>query len=144
LQSFSEYELTQFQYNTLNGRFGVSVTHKKLSKAQSKNKKEKKSKIPTHLMTLELLERNLLIEEIATERQLTVGTILQHIERLKSLKEIEISHILYLKNSLPKQDFDILYNELNLSENGAMGPIYHKFAGKYSYAHIQLVRLFIE
>ena len=90
-----------------------------------------------------MLKENLSIDAIAKNRQLSVGTIISHIEKLKSTHEIDHTGLSYLKDKLPKKDFDIIFSELKKSEDGKLQPIYDKLEGKYSYANIQLVRLFI-
>ena len=102
----------------------------------------KKTDIPTHLITLELLQNGIPLESIASTRGLSVGTIVSHIEKSKGLKLIDQNHLEPLKDQLPKEDFDIILSELEKSEDGKLKPIYDKYEGKYSYASIQIVRLF--
>jgi len=68
---------------------------------------------------------------------------LNHIEKLKSLKHIDDSHIQHLKSMVAKQDFDIIYAELKKSTDGKLKPVYDLFNGKYSFVSIQVVRLFV-
>jgi uncharacterized protein YpbB len=88
-----------------------------------------------------MLKKNVSIESIATERGLSLATVLSHLEKLKDLKAIDDNHLSFLKDRLPKQDFEMIFAELQQSEDGKLKPIYDKFAGKYSYASIQLVKL---
>lgn len=140
LQTLSEEETLEYHRKTLIERFVASKT-KAIRKERTKARK--KMAPLTHLTTLELLKKNLSIESIATERGLTVGTIINHIEKLKSLNLITNSFIAHLKDALPKQDFDIIYAELEKSADGKLKPLYEKFEAKYSYDSIQLVRLFL-
>jgi ATP-dependent DNA helicase PIF1 len=137
LQSLSNEEQLQSHRVTLLERFGGGE-----SKSTEKNKK-RKTKIPTHIITLQMLQENLSIESIAAKRSLAVATIIGHIEKLKSLKLIDDVLITNLKSTISKNDFDIIYTELEQSADGRLTPIHEKFAGKYSYACIQLVRLFV-
>lgn len=68
---------------------------------------------------------------------------MSHIEKLKDLKQIDSSLLENVKDALPKNDFDVIFAEFKKSDDGKLKPIYDKFEGKYSYASIQLVRLFV-
>jgi len=140
LKTLSEDDITLAHQQTLSKRFGGN-TPKKITVKKIKKKKEKTN--PTHLTTLELLKNQLSVEAITAERGLSIGTILSHIEKLKGLKMIEPDDFSHLKNTMPEMDFATLLAELNLSEDGRLTPVYDKFAGKYSYDHIRLVRLFV-
>ncbi|MBX3709636.1 MAG: AAA family ATPase [Gammaproteobacteria bacterium] len=140
LKELSEDNMAQFHKQTLAERFGGCAV-KPIAKKKTKKKKEKP--IPSHLMTLEMLKKNQSIESIAAERGVSMGTILNHIEKLKGLKMIESNYFNHLRCMLEKEDFDAIFAELNLSEDGRLTPIYNKFDGKYTYENIRLVRLFV-
>jgi ATP-dependent DNA helicase PIF1 len=140
LQTLSEKEKTQCHRKTLIERFGGCKPNV-IGKATT-NTRNKKA-IPTHITTLAMIKENLSIESIAEKRGLSIGTIISHIEKLKGLKQIDNSCIEHLKGALPKKDFDVIFAELEKSEDGKLTPLYNKFEGKYSYASIQLVRLFV-
>ena len=89
------------------------------------------------------VKEGLSIESIAAKHNFSVGTIIRHIEKLIGLKLIDHSVVEYLKNMLPKIDFELILSELEKSADGKLTPIYEKFGGKYSYANIQFVRLFV-
>lgn len=141
LQSLSEQEIIQHQIKTLSERFGGT---KIKSTSKTKTTIRKKDKTPTHLITLELLKENLSLDAIAKKREITVGTIISHIEKLQSLKNIDKSSLSYLKAELPKKDFDLIFAELKQSPDGKLQPIYDKFGGEYSYSNLKLVRLLME
>lgn len=140
LKTLSEDEITESHQKTLIERFGWSTTQ---PKAKVKAKKKKDKPISSHLTTLEMLKNNHSLESIATERNISMGTVFHHIEKLKSLNMIENNHLNYLKTVLTHEDFDNIFAELNLSDDGRLTPIYDKFEGKYSYELIRLVRLFV-
>ncbi len=140
VQALSEKEIEQCQRETLIERFEGGRT-KIINKERSNTKKEL---IPTHLITLDLLKEKVSIESIAEKRGLTAGTIINHIEKLKGLNLIDNSFIEALKNELPKENFDAIFAELKRSEDGKLKPIYDKFEGQFTYATIQLVKLFVE
>lgn len=136
LHNLSENEITECQTKTLITRFDGNK-NKKI------NAKIKKTKIPTHLTTLSLLKENESIKSIADKRGLTVSTIITHIEKLISLKQIDNEIIENIKNTIPKNDFDVILDALKKSENGDLKSLYDKFEGKYSYTRIRIVRLFV-
>lgn len=136
LYTLSEKEKALCHTKTLMERFGGG-------KAKPIRKTIKKA-IPTHITTLEMLKENLSLGTIAAKRGISVATIINHIEKLKGLKKIDHSLLIGLKDSFPKKDFDMILTELEKSEDGKLKPVYDKFEGKYSYADIQLVRLFVD
>jgi len=142
LNTLQEGELLQYQHQTLTQRFGA--TAKKIAaKRKKKEKKLKEKPVATHLLTLEMLERNQPLETIAVDRQISIATVITHLEKLKSLKLIENTHLEYLKTTLLADDFNAIFDELNLSEDGRLTPVYEKFEGKFTFEKIRLVRLFM-
>ncbi len=137
LHSLSEEDKMQSQQKTLVERFEA---HK--VKKSSKKSMGKKTNVPTHLITQELLKNKLSINAIAEQRELSSGTVLSHIEKLKGLKLIGNSDIEHLKDELSQNEFDLIFTELTKSEDGKLKPLVDAFAGKYSYDTIKLVRLF--
>jgi hypothetical protein len=140
LQNLSEDERLALQKQTLIDRFGGSITK---PVKQKKIKKPKEKSLPTHIHTLERLKQKQPIKTIADERMLSITTVLNHIEKLKGLKMVGNTDIEYLKDKLVGDDFDIIFAELSVSENGWLTPVYQKFEGKYSYEDIRIVRLFV-
>lgn len=101
------------------------------------------TKIPTHITTLDLLKENLSLESIAKKRQLTIGTIIGHIEKLKESEQIDDALLENIKSIIPKNDFNIIFEALEKSEDGSLKEIVDQFQGKYSYIWVKIVRLFI-
>lgn len=140
LQNLSENEIAASHKQTLIERFkGHTGTTPQTKTARHKKLK----KIPTHLITREMLKEKMTIQVIAEKRELSEATIISHIEKLNSLSELDDAVKLQLKNELPEKDFDILLAELAKSEDGKLTPIYEKFAGQYSFSSIKIVRLFV-
>jgi hypothetical protein len=138
LHSVSEEEKIQSQQQTLL-RFEAGKVKKTIKTINSK-----KTSSPTHLTTLDLLKNKLSIKAIAKQRELSSGTILSHIEKLKGLKLISNSDIEHLKGDLSQNEFDLIFIELQKSEDGKLKPLVDVFAGKYTYDTIKLVRLFYQ
>lgn len=143
LQTLSAEEMTRCHNETLLARFEGGKPKEVGSKKVGARKREKKQSMPTHMVTLGLLKENLSVEAIAAKRELAASTILSHIEKLQRLNQVDIASITYLKEALPKTDFDAIFAELEKSDNRWLTPVYDIFAGRYSYAWIQLVRLFV-
>jgi len=140
LRTFSATNIAQWHKETLVERF---KGFKAIVIDKEKGAGSKKPKNSTHLTTLEMFKLNPSIESIAANRGLTLATIIGHIEKLKSLKLLDNSQIENLKGMISESDFDIIFAEVAKSEDGKIKPIYEKFDGKYSYANIQIVRLFV-
>lgn len=142
LQSLPEEQVAQTVSQTLLKRLGGSLVANKVVQRESGGKKKRRGEL-THIVTMELLLDNLSIEAIAQKRDLSIETIISHIEKLKGQRLIDVDALPQLKESLPKDDFDAIFAEFQLSEDGKLKPLYEKFEGKYTYANLQLVRLFV-
>ncbi len=138
LKSIPAEEITERQTATLTKRFGGSG----LKLAVSQNKKSNK-KPGSHLKILEMLGKKTPIDLMAEKTGLSIGTIIRQIEKLMSLNLIDLECLIYLRDLIPKYDFDVIAAEFETSLDGKLKPIFDKFAGKYSYAGIQIVRLFV-
>ncbi|HCC06475.1 TPA: helicase [Candidatus Nomurabacteria bacterium] len=93
-------------------------------------------KVLSHTKTQEMLNENLSIEEIAERRNLSVDTIIGHVEKLAELKEkINLKHVLP-----PKKDKDKILKTFEELETRKLTPVFEQFKGKYSYHQIRLVR----
>lgn len=134
--------------NTLSEK-EIHACHQLLLKTRFEAEKQKIShdnkttQVPTHVVTLTMLKENNSIESIAKERALSVETIINHIEKLKGLKQITDAELLPLKKQIAKKEFDLIFDALEMSHDGALRPIFDQFKGKYAYATIRIVRLFV-
>jgi len=135
IQRLPEAEKIELQEKILAQRFGGSKV-KAIKKTRAK-----KTKIPTHMTTLAMLNEDFSIESVAAKRGVTLGTIIGHMEKLNSLNKLDDAFMERLKNYFSKEAYDDIFAELILSDDGRISPIFDKFSGKYSYASIRLVRL---
>lgn len=143
LHDLSDAEITECHRKVLLDRFEGNA--EKVAVANKKAFGSKKADVvPTHIITLQMLKENLAINAIVEKRALTIGTIVSHLEKLKSLQLIDNASLLFIKENIPKEEFDDIFPELKKSEDGKLRPIYEKFDGKYSYASIHIVRLLLE
>ncbi len=112
--------------------------------ARDRQIREKKEKKPlTHVTTLGLLREKAPLIDIASQRGLTINTIIGHIEKLKSQKHITLNDISYLKETLTEADFANIMEEFKNSSDGKLRPIYDKFEGRHSFETLHIVRLFV-
>ncbi len=94
-------------------------------------------KVASHTKTQEMLKSGMSIEEIADERNLSVDTIIGHIEKLVELKEkVELKHVLP-----KKKDKDIIVKAFKDLKTTKLTPVFEKLKGKYTYHEIRLVRV---
>ncbi len=90
----------------------------------------------TYVKTLELFRQGLTIDEIATQRELSTGTVIGHLERLASHGEdISVSHLLE-----PKR-FDLVRKELERTETPWLTAVRDALGDGYSFDEIRLARL---
>ncbi|MCF7843405.1 helix-turn-helix domain-containing protein [Candidatus Gracilibacteria bacterium] len=93
-------------------------------------------KVASHTKTQEMLKEKLTIKEIADKRNVTVDTIIGHIEKLIELKEkVELNHTLPLKKDVTK--ITKTFKELKTRK---LTPVFEHLKGKYTYQDIRIVR----
>jgi len=111
-----------------------------------KGEKPKKKKIDTVTQTKNMLDEGMNVKDIAKERGLKLGTILDHIEKIK---EKDPKYNIYnLQNNISKTKFKNIYNafkKIGTSEGGyyKLAPVKAILGPKYSYDDLRLVRLFL-
>lgn len=66
----------------------------KKEKKQAKEKKEKKEKVDSHRLSFELFQSGKSVDEIATERGLTIGTICSHLSKYIMLGQLNIDQFI--------------------------------------------------
>lgn len=146
LETLSETVIEQHQQKTLLERFeGCAKKTDPLHGFTKKKQpfKNKNDQTSTQFITLELLKQHQTIDAIAEQRELSVNTIIKHIERLADLKQLDSELLDALKVQIPDADFERIMAELRHSEEGRLKPIYEKWEGRYSYADLRIVRLFL-
>ncbi|MEI6400146.1 MAG: helix-turn-helix domain-containing protein [bacterium] len=112
--------------------------------ARTSNKKEKIVKKPTTQITRELFEAGMTVQEIAKERDVTIGTIVDHLEKLK-----EEDPSFYLKRLMKDlgatkyKTIAMAFHKLGTQDGGQrpLKPVFELLKGKYDYETIRLVRL---
>ncbi len=103
------------------------------------------TKIPTVLITKDLLEKGMNIKQISKERNLTAGTITHHIEQI--IKEFPNTDISHIKPS--KKNIELVKkanNKLKGEEEGKLNPIKQLLENdgvNLSFEEIRIAKLFI-
>src|SRR3989344_5096331 len=111
-----------------------------------KGEKPKEKKLDTVSETKKMLDEGISTKDIAKERGLKLGTILDHIEKIK---EADPKYNIYnLQNSISKTKFKEIYNafhKIGVSEGEKykLAPVKELLGPKYSYDDLRLVRLFL-
>ncbi len=90
----------------------------------------------TYDETKKLLQQKVPLAEIMRQRQLSEGTIVQHIERLVQADEELDIH--YLRPS--DDDYRTIVDAFHLKGSGILSPVFSHFNGRYSYDMLRLVR----
>ena len=108
--------------------------------------KVKEKKLDTISETKKMLDEGMSMKDIAKERGLKFGTILDHIEQIKS-KEPDYN-IYNLQGSITKNKFKEIYNAFRKAgvsegETYRLAPVKELLGPKYSYEDLRLVRLFL-
>ncbi|MBD2700605.1 DNA helicase RecQ [Spirosoma sp. BT702] len=95
-----------------------------------------KPKGSTQLTTLELYNQGLSIEEIATERQLTTGSVATHLVQLsKSGYSIDLASLI---NPNERQEIEKAILTVGMEE-GRLKPVFDYLGGRYDYGKLTLV-----
>jgi ATP-dependent exoDNAse (exonuclease V) alpha subunit len=138
LKSDEQIKLEEDFINRMGGT--IQTGSKKL-----KSKLTKETKIPSFIITKDLLEKGKNINEIVKERNLVRGTIIQHIEDiLIKFPDVNINHI------KPNEKDIISVRKANIKlkgdEKGKLSPIksiLDKGENKLSFEEIRIAKLFI-
>lgn len=96
-------------------------------------------KVPTHIITLEMLREGKQLRDVAHERKVTMSTVIGHLEKCSDIDlSAELPHVV--------PDSDAL-NEIQKAfesvRSQKLTPVYKKLGGSYSFDEIRIARLFI-
>lgn len=106
-----------------------------------RRERKAKPKGETYFKTLELWTQGKTIAEIASERKLTAGTILGHIEKLyfdEKISEAQISKLAVEELGDALSVIHVAFREFGSDH---LSTVFEKLRGKYSYDHLRLARL---
>lgn len=104
---------------------------------------KKSPKIATHYYTYDLVSEGKTIEEVASERDLAIGTIISHLETCKEEgKDVSFEHL-----KLDPEDMDHIIEAFEETGETKLTPVKSLLEKKghvYNFETIRLVRLFLE
>lgn len=114
-----------------------------LEKVAHKKKKQKKigSKQTTHDITFDLWKAGKSISEIASERSITVGTVVSHVEELFMKGRIEKGTLGTIVPRTLVKHLPLLNKAFFELGTEKLLPIFEKFEKKYSYEDLKIARL---
>ncbi len=101
--------------------------------------KLKPHKKPNHLKTLELIQQELTLAQIAEIQNLKINTIINHLEKLiTNNTPLELDYLMPAK-----QDYQIIVKSFTKCGLKKLKPVFEDLAEKYSYDVLKLVRLYL-
>jgi ATP-dependent exoDNAse (exonuclease V) alpha subunit len=100
---------------------------------------ESETKVVSHMITKQLLDQGKTVHDVALERNISLDTVLGHIEKL-----IEHKEDVALDHSLPKEKvFTVIAQAFEKVDTRKLTPVYDFLKGKVSYQDIRLVRAYL-
>jgi len=103
----------------------------------SASSKKKDENLPTHLVSLTLLNKFNSLKQIAKERELKEETIVRHFEKALDEKiDFDISHLQDFENINLPELFRV-FKDIGFSK---LSPVHEKLKGKYSFLQLRLAR----
>lgn len=136
LQKYNKDELTQLQEKFITRAEGV------LEEQEVEEKDESIEKIPTREITKKYISEKVSLTDIALKRDLTVGTVISHIEDL--IKRGEKIDIRYMTSSIPHHK--IIQNTINKNPEAKLTELMDMLKKKktnISFEDIRLIRSYV-
>ena len=134
----AEFAISKYsdgQLKTLHEKF-LTETGGALEELDEEEAEALQEKTKTHTVTQEMLKAGLGLQEIAKERNLSVDTIIGHIEKLTELKEeVVLDHVLP-----PKKDVTAIKKAFKELDTRKLTPVFDHLRGKFTFHQIRLVR----
>ncbi len=137
LQARSEAELTG-QHD----QFVIACGGSRTSGGFTAKPKRATKKAKRFEQTLTLIIGGLSIAQVADERSLTIFTIFDHLEELRSLKALPLDKLGHLIAG-QEADIKLIQARFRLLKTTLLKPVHEFFAGEHTYHTIRLARLFM-
>jgi len=138
IQKFTKKELETMHKDFIL-HCGGTNDKKEIEKNKAKEADGALEKIPTHEKTRKLLEKDLSLKEIASERGMTITTIISHFEKLKNIDP----NIDFERFRPKEKDLKKIKKAFAETKDDKLAPIHRKLKGVYSYEELRLARLFL-
>ncbi len=104
---------------------------------------ERKAKPSTYDQTYELATDGKSLALIAKERDMTVGTIVTHMEKLHAEGRLELDAIADLSPKSVLDGLTVIGEAFEKEKTSSLTPVFKKFKGKYSFDELKLARLLL-
>ena len=99
-------------------------------------------KISTYDITKEMIAQEMMLEDIARERNLTLSTIINHLEKLAEERGTNRVKFDYIKDDI--ENFDTILKAWKKIKGDKLAPIKKALPDHISWEEIKLVKLFVE
>ena len=128
----AKVELVKNEMRASNSTFDFDTNFVELKTKSSKKKAAKKKKGSTYDTTLEMIKDGKTIEDIARERQMSVGTINGHCVRLIKSEKIDIQEVMDGKK------ISALYDVFEEFDGGSLTPLKNSVGDKFTWEELKL------
>ncbi|MEX0652386.1 MAG: helix-turn-helix domain-containing protein [Candidatus Paceibacterota bacterium] len=142
LSRFSKKEFEEMHHvfvKSSGGTVDKTEIAKNIARSKDVEARGPEKKVSTYEKTLICLGKGMMLEEIATERGMTLGTIISHLEKLKELhRDVDVKR--FKPNT---KDLQKIRKAFKDSEDTKLAPVHGILKGEYSYEELRLARLFL-
>jgi len=115
--------------------------HEEFLTSVAPTQEEKEEKLSTYEKTRLLLAEEFTVDEIAKKREMTKGTVVGHIEKLRELGECpDISHV---EKTIPKERMAKIRKAFAKSGDTKLSPVRNILGSSFTFDELRLARLFI-
>ncbi|HIP31193.1 MAG TPA: helicase [Crocinitomicaceae bacterium] len=128
----AKIEMVKNEIRATHSTFDFDTDFVQLKTKTKKKKASKKNKISTYEQTLALLKEGKSIEEIATIRQFSKGTISTHCARLIQQEKLELTQVMDSKM------ISALFDLFEEYDGGSLSPLKEQVGGKFSWDELKL------
>lgn len=139
IKRFDETQMKQMHDDFIVSR-GGTLDPDEIAKNKSREKQIIKEKISTVELTKQLVMQRMAIEDIAREREMTVGTIVGHLEKLRHQdKEIDLDYLRPLEKHMKK-----IQAAFEKTGGLKLSPVHAELEGEFDFEELKIARLFVE
>ncbi len=110
---------------------------------QASSDGERKGKPSTYDTTYELITEGKSLLLIAKERNMTVGTIVTHLEKLYEAGRLELDAIAELSPKAVVDGLGVIGEAFTKAKTSSLTPVFKRLKGKYTFDELKLARLLL-
>ncbi|MEK7134567.1 MAG: helix-turn-helix domain-containing protein [Patescibacteria group bacterium] len=138
LERFGEKEMNEM-HRTFIEKCGGTTDEEEIRENKKKAAAAPEERVPTHEKTKRLIAEGLSLADIAKKRGQTLGTIISHLEKLRTEDKT-----FDLDAYKPKaKDLKIIAAAFKKMGDTKLAPVHRYLNGRYSYEELRLARLFL-